>query len=91
MTNSLIASPNSTNRLTHFFRNGLFGRIMAWTYLIVVLIVILFPMWWVVRTAFSTKKDMLRDPSSLMPVNFTTDAFRSQPRNRLPWAAPGKK
>jgi multiple sugar transport system permease protein len=76
MTNSLITSPNSTNRLSHFLRKGLFGRIMAWTYLIVTLIVILFPMWWVVRTAFSTKKDMLRHPDYLTPVNFTTDAFR---------------
>jgi len=51
------------------------GRIMAWAVMILLILITLFPFWWVVRTAFSTQKLLLSDTTSLLPVGFTTDNF----------------
>ena len=52
------------------------GRIVAWTLLIVWILTTLLPLWWVVRMAFSTQRDIMGDPTSILPVNPTLDAFR---------------
>jgi multiple sugar transport system permease protein len=52
------------------------GRIIAWGFLILWILITLFPFWWIVRMAFSTQRDLLGNPTSLLPVNFTLDAFR---------------
>ncbi len=36
----------------------------------------LFPVYWTARMAFSTQKMLLANPTSLVPVQFTTDAFK---------------
>ncbi|RPI33846.1 MAG: carbohydrate ABC transporter permease [Chloroflexota bacterium] len=52
------------------------GRILAWAVLILWLLITIVPLWWIVRMAFSTLKDLLANPASLLPVNFTLDAFK---------------
>lgn len=52
------------------------GRILAWIIMILVIVVTLFPFWWALRTALSTQRDLLADPTSLMPVNFTLQNFQ---------------
>lgn len=52
------------------------GKVIAWIVLVFAILVILFPMWWVVRTSLSTKKDVIANPSSLLPVGFTTEAYQ---------------
>lgn len=52
------------------------GKVIAWIVLVFSILVILFPMWWVVRTSFSTKKEVIANPSSLLPVGFTTEAYQ---------------
>ncbi|QAY70743.1 carbohydrate ABC transporter permease [Xylanimonas protaetiae] len=56
-------------------RAGL-GRIAGWTYLGFVLLVTVFPFYWILRTALSNNKALATDPSSLLPVGFTVQAFR---------------
>ena len=51
------------------------GRIMAWAVMILLILITLFPFWWVLRTALSTQKLLLSDTTSLLPVGFTTDNF----------------
>lgn len=51
------------------------GRIMAWAVMILLIFITLFPFWWVIRTALSTKNLLLSDTTSLLPVGFTTDNF----------------
>lgn len=51
------------------------GRILAWVLLIAVLLVTLFPFYWMLRTALSTNPGLQSDPSSLVPPEFTTGAF----------------
>ncbi|MFJ6533585.1 carbohydrate ABC transporter permease [Microbacterium sp. NPDC091662] len=52
------------------------GRAAGWTYLSIVLIVTIFPFYWILRTALSNNKALAADPSSLLPVDFTVEAFR---------------
>jgi ABC-type glycerol-3-phosphate transport system permease component len=52
------------------------GRIVAWIYIALILIVTLFPFYWILRTALSNNFAMSTDPSSLLPVDFTLGAFK---------------
>jgi multiple sugar transport system permease protein len=52
------------------------GRIAAWAVLIGLLIITLFPFWWVLRTALSNNRALGTDPGSLLPVDFTLGAFK---------------
>ena len=52
------------------------GRVAAWTAMIILILITLFPFYWMLRTAFSTSKSLFTDPASLLPVDFTTGAFQ---------------
>lgn len=52
------------------------GRIVAWTYLVLVLVITIFPFYWIIRTALSNNYAMSTDPSSLLPVDLTFGAFK---------------
>jgi len=52
------------------------GRVVAWGCLILWIAITLLPVYWIVRVAFSTQRDLLANPTSLLPVNFTFDAFK---------------
>jgi multiple sugar transport system permease protein len=51
------------------------GKIIAWVFLGFAILTILFPFWWIIRTALSTQREMLSAPNSLMPVGITTINF----------------
>ncbi|MEW1776325.1 carbohydrate ABC transporter permease [Streptomyces sp. NPDC086777] len=51
------------------------GRIVAWTYLGVVVLITLFPFYWILRTALSNNYELATHPSSPLPVGFTWGAF----------------
>jgi multiple sugar transport system permease protein len=52
------------------------GRIVAWAVMIILLLITLFPFYWMLRTALSTSKSLFSDPASLLPVDFTWGAFK---------------
>ncbi|MFJ7218687.1 carbohydrate ABC transporter permease [Amycolatopsis sp. NPDC098790] len=52
------------------------GRVVAWAYLGLVLVVTIFPFYWIVRTALSNNYALATDPSSPGPVGFTLGAFK---------------
>lgn len=52
------------------------GRGVAWGYLVVVLLITIFPFYWMLRTALSNNFAMSTDPSSLLPVHFTWGPFK---------------
>jgi multiple sugar transport system permease protein len=51
------------------------GRRFAWAYLIVVVLVTVFPFYWMLRSALSNNYAMIADPSSPLPVGFTWGPF----------------
>jgi len=52
------------------------GRVLAWVFIAVVLVVTLFPFYWILRTALSNNFTLATNPSSLLPVDFTFGPFR---------------
>lgn len=52
------------------------GRLLAWTALGVLLVVTLFPFYWMLRTALSTNTALYTNAGSLLPVDFSWGAFR---------------
>lgn len=52
------------------------GRTIAWILLFILLIVTLFPFYWMLRTAFSDNTQLPGHPHSLLPVETTLGAFR---------------
>ena len=51
-------------------------QIFAWIFLTLVIVVTLFPVWWVVRTGFSSKQEIYVDTFNLMPVGPTLNNFK---------------
>ncbi|WUJ75608.1 carbohydrate ABC transporter permease [Kribbella soli] len=52
------------------------GRTVAWVLLFILLIVTLFPFYWMLRTAFSDNTQLPGHPNSLLPVETTLGAFK---------------
>lgn len=52
------------------------GKVVGWGFLLLWILLTLIPLWWVVRMAFSTQRDIMANPTSILPVHFTLDAFR---------------
>ena len=51
------------------------GRVFAWTALVVVMLITLFPFYWMLRTALSTNNELFLDAGNPLPVKFTLGAF----------------
>ena len=52
------------------------GRTVAWVLLVILLIITLFPFYWMLRTAFSDNTQLPGHPNSLLPVETTLGAFK---------------
>src|SRR5690606_31270003 len=51
-------------------------RILAIVVVVFFAIVTLFPLYWAVRSALSTQRDLLANPGSLLPVGFSWASFQ---------------
>lgn len=52
------------------------GRVVAWAAMIIVILVTLFPFYWMLRTSLSTSTSLFLDPGRLRPVDFTLGAYK---------------
>lgn len=52
------------------------GRIAAWIAMGIILVITLFPFYWILRTSLSTSRSLFSNPGSLLPVDFTTGAYK---------------
>jgi multiple sugar transport system permease protein len=52
-----------------------FGRALAWTFMILVILVSLFPFYWMLRTALSSNNALYAGSDSLLPVQPSTGGF----------------
>jgi multiple sugar transport system permease protein len=52
-----------------------YGRILSWIAVALAIFVTVAPFWWVAKTALSTKKDLLANPDSFLPVGLTMQNF----------------
>jgi multiple sugar transport system permease protein len=78
MMNILELRLNNPQKRTATFRshNISWGKLAAWGFLSAWIFITLFPLYWIVRMAFSTQKLLMANPTELAPVGFTLDAFR---------------
>ena len=51
------------------------GRILGWTALIIMMVVTLFPFYWMLRTAFSDNRYLAAEAGNLLPAHFTLGGF----------------
>ncbi|ROP61318.1 carbohydrate ABC transporter permease [Curtobacterium sp. PhB115] len=51
------------------------GRVLAWVAMIAVIVITLFPFYWILRTALSSNGAINSDPTSLLPVGFSLGGF----------------
>ncbi|MEN0102455.1 MAG: carbohydrate ABC transporter permease [Curtobacterium sp.] len=51
------------------------GRVFAWIAMIAVIVVTLFPFYWILRTALSSNGAISADPTSLLPTGFSLGGF----------------
>ncbi|KAA3661945.1 MAG: carbohydrate ABC transporter permease [Chloroflexi bacterium] len=51
------------------------GKILVWILLGIILLVTLFPFWWVLRTAWTSSNMVFTNAESLLPVEFTWNNF----------------
>lgn len=66
MTTQTLEPVNSQQR-----RRLSISKIAAWIVVALAIFITVVPFWWVIRTALSTKKDLIANPDSLLPVGFT--------------------
>lgn len=52
------------------------GRVFGWIVLWLFILATVLPLYWMLRTAFSTSSALYSDPTSLTPVDFTLGAFK---------------
>ncbi len=52
------------------------GRVLAWASLLVIIVITLFPFYWMLRTALSNGTTLATAGTSWLPVDFTWGAFR---------------
>jgi multiple sugar transport system permease protein len=52
------------------------GRLAAWTVLSVFILITLFPLYWMLRTALSNNRALFSDPTSWLPVHPTLGGFK---------------
>jgi len=85
MTATLTPSPSARSEAhapepsatrTSRRRRFSWGRALAWASLVVILLVTLFPFYWMLRTALSTNSALFQDPGNLLPVEFSWGGFR---------------
>lgn len=56
-------------------RRSLRSRIFGYGSLTIIIVITIFPVYWMLRTALSTSKTLFSEPTSLLPVNFTWGGF----------------
>lgn len=56
-------------------KRSLGSKIFGYGSLSIIVLITIFPVYWMLRTALSTSKTLFSDPTSLMPVNFTMGGF----------------
>ncbi|PHP52500.1 carbohydrate ABC transporter permease [Actinomyces ruminis] len=67
-------SPAVEGRRTR--KNGVsVGRVIAWIFMALVMIITILPFYWVLRTALSSNAGITSDPTSILPVDFNLRGF----------------
>ncbi|HEY8653267.1 MAG TPA: carbohydrate ABC transporter permease [Dermatophilaceae bacterium] len=76
-TNAAMADPVSGDAaFARRPRHIHWGRLAAWALLMFFILITLFPLYWMLRTALSNNRALFSDPTSWLPVHFTLGGFK---------------
>ena len=70
------AEPVSSTPTPRSRRPISWGKVIGWTCMILLLLITLFPFYWMLRTALSTNSMLASQAGNLLPAGFTLDGFR---------------
>lgn len=73
---SATAAPSSAPAPARKRRRISIGRVFAWVVMVILLIITIFPFYWMLRTALSTNGALAANASSLLPAEFSWNGFR---------------
>lgn len=72
-----MTTPTSAPRATSSQRRSFpWGKVLSWTVLLLLILVTLFPIWIVIKTALSEQRSLFTNASSLLPADPTLFNFR---------------
>ena len=63
---------------------------LAWAVMIILILITLFPFYWMLRTSLSTSNSLFLEPGKLGPVDFTLGALQAGPRPGHDRRGPGR-
>lgn len=68
-------SPDVEDRRTRKKNGFSIGRVIAWIFMALVMIITILPFYWVLRTALSSNAGITSDPTSILPVDINLRGF----------------
>ena len=74
-TLNVAATDETSSRVRRFISRFTWGDVMMFIVLVILVIAILFPFWWVLRTALTSPNKVFTDTASMLPVDGTTLNF----------------
>jgi len=72
MTTMTTQAQTPANPFIRFLRSLTWGDVIVGVIVAIMLFLVLFPLWWVVRTALTNPTKVYSDPSAIMPIETTT-------------------
>jgi multiple sugar transport system permease protein len=70
-----MARKNKEEQLDPIVRHTLGGRIFGYVALTILVLITIFPIYWMLRTSLSNTRLLFEDPTSLLPTHFTWGGF----------------
>ncbi len=71
-----VQSTSQLQTIQHPRRSFPWGKLVAWVAMALLLLITLFPFWWMIRTALTWPKSLFENTSSLLPVEPSLVNFR---------------
>lgn len=76
MTTATVDPPTATATAPSAKRPFSIGRALAWTFMVLVVLLSLFPFYWMLRTALSSNNALYAGSHSILPVRFSWGGFQ---------------
>jgi multiple sugar transport system permease protein len=76
MRTQLVSQGSAVGQASRDRRRINWGRVAAWSILVLLVVITLFPFYWALRTGLSNNRTLPSGAGSPMPVDFTFGAFR---------------
>ncbi|WP_084252873.1 carbohydrate ABC transporter permease [Devriesea agamarum] len=70
-----LATASSDQKASRRRKRPTWRLVLAWTVMVILILITLFPFYWILRTALSSNSALATSPGSLLPTGFTMGGF----------------